>query len=302
MTNQLLKFVPCRAELMKLLTELLSSKQVFQWGPSQSKAFADIKEKLTNAPLLALYEPQAETKVSADASSFRLGAVIMQKAQDDSTWRPVAFASHTMTNTEVRYAQIEKEALALTWVCEKFSTYLIGKLFILEIDHKPLISLLGHKNLDSLPPHILCFRLHLMRYSFHIIHVAGKALTTANTLSRAPLQLQSTDSCELQEVVEAYITAVIEAIPASTDCLKQIHQVQQEDSTLSQVLKYCQEGWPAKHHIKGPVKQYWCVRSELCIHNELLLCADRIVIPTCLQQDVRCTITYSPGTSRNCQM
>ena len=54
-TNQLSKFVPCSAELMKPLTELLSSKRVFQWVPSQSKAFADIKEKLTNAPLLALY-------------------------------------------------------------------------------------------------------------------------------------------------------------------------------------------------------------------------------------------------------
>ena len=82
------------------------------------------------------------------------------------------------------------------------------------------------------------------------------------------------------------MSAVNEAILASTDRLEQICQVQQEDPTLSQVLKYCQEGWPAKHHIKGPVKQYWCVHSELCIHNELLLHADRIVIPTCLQQDV----------------
>ena len=101
MTNQLSKFVPCSAELMKPLTKLLSSKRVFQWGPSQTKAFTDIKEKLTNVPLLALYDPQSETKVSADASSFGLGAVILQKAQNDTTWKPVAFASRTMTSTEV---------------------------------------------------------------------------------------------------------------------------------------------------------------------------------------------------------
>ena len=124
--NQLSKFVPCSAELMKPLTELLSSKRVFQWGPSQTKAFTDIKEKLTNAPLLALYDPQSETKVSADASSFGLGAVILQKAHNDTTWKPVAFSSCTMTSIEVRYTQIEKEALVLTWVCEKFSVYLIG--------------------------------------------------------------------------------------------------------------------------------------------------------------------------------
>ena len=93
-----------------------------------------------------------------------------------------------MTDTEVRYAQIEKEALALTWACERFSMYLLGKSFILETDHKPLISLLSAKNLDSLPPRILRFCLRMMRYSFNITHVPGKALITADALSRAPLQ------------------------------------------------------------------------------------------------------------------
>ena len=79
---------------------------------------------------------------------------------------------------------------------------------------------------------------------------------------------------------------LFDTIPASTDHLEQIHPVQQEDPTLSQLMKYCQEGWPARHHIKVSVKQYWCVRSKLCMHNELLWLADRIVIPTCLQQGI----------------
>ena len=50
-----------------------------------------------------------------------LGAVLLQKVQGQ--WHPVAYASHSMTCTESRYEQIEKEALAATWVCEKFATY-----------------------------------------------------------------------------------------------------------------------------------------------------------------------------------
>jgi len=61
-------------------------------------------------------------------------------------------------------------------------------------------------------------------------------------LPRAPLQLQSSDSCELQEVVEAFMSSVIHAIPASNDRLEQICQAQKEDPTLSQVLRYCQKG------------------------------------------------------------
>ena len=75
--------------------------------------------------------------------------------ESDSTWKPVAFASRSMTETEKRYAQIEKEALAVTWACEKFSTYIPGMKFLLETDHKPLVPLLGTKHLNSLPPRIL---------------------------------------------------------------------------------------------------------------------------------------------------
>ena len=62
-----------------------------------------------------------------------------------------------MSDTERRYAQVEKEALAVTWACEKFSTYILGKKFMIEMDHKPLIPLLGTKHLDNLPPRVLRF-------------------------------------------------------------------------------------------------------------------------------------------------
>ena len=57
-----------------------------------------------------------------------------------------------MTGTESRFAQIEKEALATTWACEKFSTYVLGMKFLIETDHKPLVPLLGTKHLDSVCP------------------------------------------------------------------------------------------------------------------------------------------------------
>ena len=47
---------------MKPLTELLSSKHTFCWGTARSEAFKKVKEKLTNTPLLSLYDPSAEKK------------------------------------------------------------------------------------------------------------------------------------------------------------------------------------------------------------------------------------------------
>lgn len=102
-----------------------------------------------------IYISLFETKISADASSHDLGAVILQKTTA-SHWKPVTFALRSMTPTEMYYAQIEK-ALVTTWACEKFSDYILGKEILIETDHKPLIPLFNTKNLDTLPPRILKF-------------------------------------------------------------------------------------------------------------------------------------------------
>jgi len=82
-----------------------------------------------------LFNVEAKMKVCADASSHGLGVVLLQQKQN--SWWPVAFASRALSDTERYYAQMEKEALALTWAAEKFSEYILGKSITLETDHKP---------------------------------------------------------------------------------------------------------------------------------------------------------------------
>ena len=183
--NQLGKFSKNLASLTQPLRELLSKKHTWLWGPNQQQAFTQVKDELTKPTTLALYDVQKESKVSADASAYGLGAVLLQ--QTDSDWKPVAYASRAMSETERRYAQIEEAALAITWACEKFSMYILGKRSSIETDHKPLVPLLGSKHLDSLPPRVLRFRLRLARFDYSIEHVPGKLLYTADTLSRAPI-------------------------------------------------------------------------------------------------------------------
>ena len=77
MIDQLGKFTPNIAELSHLLRKLLSLKQAWSWGPSQAEAFTKLKQELTSPQTLALYDPTADTLISADASSHGLGAVLM---------------------------------------------------------------------------------------------------------------------------------------------------------------------------------------------------------------------------------
>ncbi|CAC5416848.1 unnamed protein product [Mytilus coruscus] len=175
MVNQLNKFSCKVTELTKPLRELLKTHNAWHWGIAQETAFTEIKNELASSGTLGHYDPNKDTVVSADASSFGLGAVIRQKHGE--ILKPVAYASRSMTDTEQRYAQIEKEALALTWAFEKFSNYLLGKKFNLETDHKPLVPLLSSKGIAELPPRIQKIpNARLLRFDFTIEHVPGKRI------------------------------------------------------------------------------------------------------------------------------
>ena len=109
MVSQLSKFTPNVASLTKPLQELLSSKKSWRWSHFQDEAFEKVKKELTKPSILALYNPDANTKICSDASSFGLGAVLLQ--QHRSKWRPVAYASRAMSDTEQRSSKL----LSLTY-------------------------------------------------------------------------------------------------------------------------------------------------------------------------------------------
>lgn len=283
MVNQLGKFIPNLSEKDKPLRDLLSTKNMWYWGQEQLKAFKSLKLELSSAPVLQLYDPNKPQKISADASSYGLGAVMLQKEGD--VWLPVAYASRSLTPTEQRYAQLEKEALALTWACERFNDFILGLHFELETDHKPLVSLLGGQALDALPPRIQRFRMRLRRYSYTIKHIPGKNLTTADTLSRLPLRnsVTCTDT-DLMEDTNIYVESVLEGLPTSGKYLTDLQEQLQSDSVCSQVMKYCAEGWPDRNQLRGALKNYWPERAVLCVHNGLLLRGTRLIIPANMQK------------------
>ena len=123
-----------------------------------------------------------------------------------------------------------------------------------------------------------------MRCSFSICHVPGKYLYTADVLSRSPLltTADDTESTELETSVELFISTVVSNLPATSNRLKALTTAQSEDQTLQHVRQYCREGWPEKQKLANKLKPFWPVRSEFSLHDNLLLCGNRIVIPESL--------------------
>ena len=284
MVNQMGKFIPDLATINKPLRDLLKKESQWVWDKPQAEAFTRIKKALASPTVLAHYDVNKYSTVAADASANGIGAVLLQ--EDNGQRKAVCYASRSLTETEKRYAVIEKEALAATWASEKFSEYILGSEYTLETDHKPLVPLLSTKDLFLMPPRILRFRLRLMRFSPTVVYVAGKFQITADALSRAPVGGPQQADIFLIEDSEAFAQQAVYILPASQQRLLQIKEAQQKDAECIQILDYCKIGWPTYMPNEPILKPYWDNRQHFTVVNDLLMYDDRLVIPCTLRLDI----------------
>ena len=96
--------------------------------------------------------------------------------------KPVAYASCSLSSSEINYAQIEKELLAIVFACAKFHHYIYGFQTRVHSDHKPL-EIIFKKSLHQASPTLQRMLLRLQKYDLDIKYVRGKHLHVADTLS-----------------------------------------------------------------------------------------------------------------------
>lgn len=139
-----------------------------------------LKQELTSAPILALYNPVAETELYTDASSAGLGAMLLQK-QRNGQWEVVAYFSQATNQAESRYHSFELEMLAIVRAVERFHFYLYGLSFTIVTDCSALVYAVNKANLN---PRIARWTLTLQNYNFRIIHRVGEKMKHVDALSR----------------------------------------------------------------------------------------------------------------------
>ena len=177
-TNYLSKFLPRLSDALEPLRKLSSPDVEWFWTDIHDSAFRQHKLLVTKAPVLKFFDSTESLTLQCDASDKGLGAILLQKGQ------PLAYVSRALTDAESRYAQIEKEPLAVVYGLETFHTYTYGREVFAESDHKPLEAIFKkplHRALKRLQRMLMRVQL----YNVSLGYKKGSTMYLADTLSRA---------------------------------------------------------------------------------------------------------------------
>lgn len=277
MMQYLSKFLPRLSDMTKPLRDLTQKETEWAWDHPQQRALETLKEAVVSTPVLCYYSLQEEVTLQCDASQHGLGVAMLQNGQ------PVAYASRALRPAETRYAQIEKELLAIVFACDHFEAYIYGRERVnVETDHQPL-EMIMRKPLNNAPKRLQRMLLQLQKYSLVVHYKKGKHMYLADTLSRA--HLPEDQACEIAlEAAETVHTSTL-ALPAER--LQQFQHASANDPVLSELRKTIQQGWPkSKSDVTGPLHAYYDFRDELTVEDHLVFKGPVVVVPTSLRKEM----------------
>ncbi|XP_072389503.1 uncharacterized protein [Diabrotica undecimpunctata] len=188
------------------------------------------------------------------------------------------FASSTLSSSEKKYSNLEREALAIMFALNKFHKYLYGRKFILITDHQPLQFIFGkNKGIPiSAAARITRWAITLSGYQYDIQYKKGAAINNADGVSRLPCS----DNTKITDYL--YSFSLVDQMPLNA-C--HIANETNKDLLLLKVKDFILSGWPRKVSDES-LKPYFKRRNELSIEQNCILVGNRVVIPNQLQDKV----------------
>ena len=275
------RFIPSFSSVVEPFRAMLRSKE-FSWTKECEDRFLELKSLLLGSPALASFDGSLPVIVSTDASNSGLGAVLF--VEDPVLGRHVVeFASRTLSETERRYSVTEKEALALVWSVERWRHYLLGRSFVLEVDHEPLKMLFSAKGVDRMSLRLARWSTRLMMFKFELRYKKGSLHVLPDYLSRFPvssddLVFHVTDDSDL------FVNQIASLASVS---ISEFRAETERDEVLSAVSESVGKGWKfSKEHYSDKLRPFFQLRNELSLVSGVLFRGERFVVPSSLREKI----------------
>ncbi|KRX13745.1 Transposon Ty3-I Gag-Pol polyprotein [Trichinella nelsoni] len=286
-------FLANKAEAAEPLHRLLDKGALWKWTHRHEKAFQKVKALITSNAVLAQYDDQLPLILTCDASPHGVGCVLAHRLPCGRE-APIAFHSRTLAAAERKYAQIDREALAIIVGVKKFHNYVFGRHVEIRTDHKPLLGLLGNsiQTPASMSPRMTRWSILLSAYDYSLVYRPGLKLGNADALSRLP---QPGNKISVPDPLEVLLLEAMPTLPISAEHLADRTG---KDAVLAPVRNWLEKGWPAELRSEE-FKPFHCRRDELSLHKGCVLWGCRVVIPLASRESIL-TMLHSghPGIAR----
>ena len=188
---------------------------------------------------MTYFDKDKDHIIQTDPSKTGLGAVLLQEGQ------PIVYASRTLTETEKRYSNMERELLGVVFGLERLHHYIFGSSITVETDHQLLTSI-WKKTIANSSPRLQRLLLRLAQYDVHREYFRGRENIIADALSHVgPLTPESQDyMTSLNNVEKIPVHQVTQIAPASTARLEELCEATAKDHQLQLLARTVHEGWP----------------------------------------------------------
>ncbi|GJR85926.1 reverse transcriptase domain-containing protein [Tanacetum coccineum] len=226
------------------MTHLLEKNTPFIFSEDCILAFQTLKKKLTEAPILIAPNWDQPFEIMCDASDYAIGAVLGQRIEKH--FRPIHYASKTMTEAETNYTTTEKEMLAVVYAFEKFRSYLIMNKSVVYTDHSALKYLFNKKDAKA---RLLRWVLLLQEFDFKVIDTKGAENYAADHLSRLENPYENVfDPKEITETFPLETLSVLIKEPSTRDLCGSNNRRCVDGKEAFEILEACHSGPTGGHY------------------------------------------------------
>ncbi|GBL54392.1 Retrovirus-related Pol polyprotein from transposon 297, partial [Araneus ventricosus] len=241
------RYVPHFSEIARPLSDLTKKNKTWTWREPERKAFESLKKMLISPPVLSQPDGSKPFIIRTDASSYALGAVLIQGEKPEE--HVIEYASRLLSSAERNYSTTEREALAVVWALEKFRGYVENQEIIIASDHQPLKWLMSIKS-----PSGRLARWALQIQSFHpkILYTPGKSNVVADLLSR-PVHDNKEFVCNLNTI----------SIELPSRRSRDIREEQMKDEDLKKIIDCFESGRKDEDFINWTSRGYLMIQGIL---------------------------------------
>lgn len=271
------RFIQNLSEILHPLHRLLKKNTKFDWDQKCDNAFKLAIKAFSRDDFLMHYNPKLPITLATDASAYGVGAVLSHILPDGSE-KAIQYASQTLTDTQKKYSQIDKEAYAIIFGIKKFHQYLYARKFILITDHRPLTQIFSPtKNLPIYSAmRMQHYAIFLQGFNYEIKYRRTEMHANADCLSRLPIPQTRKEE---YDVIDTFHFETINTLPVTSN---EISQNTEKDEELSNLLSVLQKG-NADNYNKEHHKFFNVSINEFTLLEGKILGGQRVVLPSPLR-------------------